>query len=83
VPDDPAILDAGSSMLAVFPQVDVTRVVSRTAFERGPDDVQTDVVVSTVPIDDDPDRAPAVVVCPLLRERDIRRLSRLLGEPTH
>ena len=72
-----------SRLLAVFPQVDVTRVVSRTAFERGPDDVETDVVVSTVPIDDDPDRAPAVVVSPLLRERDIRRLSRLLGEPTH
>src|SRR5438445_757512 len=72
-----------SRLLAVFPQVDVTRVVSRTAFERGPDDVETDVVVSTMPIDDDPDRAPAVVVSPLLRERDIRRLSRLLGEPTH
>jgi len=72
-----------SRLLAVFPQVDVTRVVSRTAFERGPDDVETDVVVSTVPIEDDPDRAPAVVVSPLLRERDIRRLSRLLGEPTH
>jgi len=54
--------------------------VSKTAYERGPDDRDTDVVVSTVPLGDDPN---AVVVSPLLRDRDIRRLSRLLGEPTH
>jgi transcriptional antiterminator len=72
-----------SRLLAVFPQVEVIRVVSKTAYERGPDDVATDVVVSTIPVGDDPDRLPSVVVSPLLRERDIRRLSRLLGEPTH
>ena len=72
-----------SRLLAVFPQVDVTRVVSKTAFERGPDGIATDVVVSTVPIEEDADGVPAVVVSPLLRQRDIRRLSRLLGEPTH
>jgi transcriptional antiterminator len=72
-----------SRLLAVFPQVEVTRVVSKTAFERGPDEVPADVVVSTVPIGDEPDRPPAVTVSPLLRDRDIRRLSRLLGEPTH
>jgi hypothetical protein len=33
-----------------------------------------------VPLGDDPN---SVVVSPLLRDRDIRRLSRLLGEPTH
>jgi mannitol operon transcriptional antiterminator len=72
-----------SRLLAVFPQVEVIRVVSKTVFERGPDDVPTDVVVSTIPIGDELDRLPSVVVSPLLRERDIRRLSRLLGEPTH
>jgi transcriptional antiterminator len=72
-----------SRLLAVFPQVEVTRVVSKTAFERGADDAATDVVVSTVPIGDEPDRIPSIVVSPLLRDRDIRRLSRLLGEPTH
>jgi mannitol operon transcriptional antiterminator len=72
-----------SRLLAVFPQVEVTRVVSKTAFERGKDDAATDVVVSTIPVGDDPDRVPSVVVSPLLRDRDIRRLSRLLGEPTH
>jgi mannitol operon transcriptional antiterminator len=72
-----------SRLLAVFPQVEVIRVVSKTAYERGPDDVPTDVVVSTIPVGEDPDRLPSVVVSPLLRERDIRRLSRLLGEPTH
>jgi mannitol operon transcriptional antiterminator len=71
-----------SRLLAVFPQVEVIRVVSKTVFERGPDDVPTDVVVSTIPVGDEFDR-PSVVVSPLLRERDIRRLSRLLGEPTH
>ncbi|HYN69479.1 MAG TPA: PRD domain-containing protein [Candidatus Eisenbacteria bacterium] len=71
-----------SRLLAVFPQVEVTRVVSKTAFERGPDDRDTDVVVSTVPLGDDAEEN-SVVVSPLLRDRDIRRLSRLLGEPTH
>lgn len=71
-----------SRLLAVFPQVEVVRVVSKTAFERA-QDVASDVVVSTVPLDDDPERGPSVVVSPLLRDRDIRRLSHVLGEPTH
>jgi transcriptional antiterminator len=72
-----------SRLLAVFPQVEIIRVISKTAFERGSDDVATDVVVSTVPLLDEDDEPPSVVVSPLLRDRDIRRLSRLLGEPTH
>jgi transcriptional antiterminator len=72
-----------SRLLAVFPQVDVSRVVSKTAFERDPDAFPTDVVVSTVPLLDEDDQVPSVVVSPLLHDRDIRRLSRLLGEPTH
>jgi transcriptional antiterminator len=72
-----------SRLLAVFPQVEISRVVSKTAFERGRDDVATDVVVSTVPVGDDPDRRPSIVVSPLLRDRDIKRLSHVLGEPTH
>jgi mannitol operon transcriptional activator len=71
-----------SRLLAVFPQVEVTRVVSKTAYERDPD-IEADVVVSTVPIGDDPDQGPSIVVSPLLRDRDIRRLSHVLGEPTH
>jgi transcriptional antiterminator len=72
-----------SRLLAVFPQVEITRVISKTAFDRGADDAATDVVVSTIPIGDELDRPPSVVVSPLLRDRDIRRLTRLLGEPTH
>ena len=71
-----------SRLLAVFPQVEVTRVVSKTAYERDPD-IAADVVVSTVPIGDDPEQGPSIVVSPLLRDRDIRRLSHVLGEPTH
>jgi transcriptional antiterminator len=71
-----------SRLLAVFPQVEVTRVVSKTAYERDPD-VATDVVVSTVPIGGDAEQGPSIVVSPLLRDRDIRRLSHVLGEPTH
>jgi transcriptional antiterminator len=71
-----------SRLLAVFPQIEVTRVVSKAAFERGRDDLGTDIVISTVPVaDGDPLRS--VVVSPLLRERDVRRLSHVLGEPTH
>ena len=72
-----------SRLLAVFPQVDVSRVVSKTVFERDPDAFPTDLVVSTVQLLDEDDPLPSVVVSPLLHDRDIRRLSRLLGEPTH
>jgi transcriptional antiterminator len=71
-----------SRLIAVFPQVDVVRVVSKTAFERDPN-VESDIVVSTVPIGDDQALGPSIVVSPLLRDRDIRRLSHVLGEPTH
>jgi transcriptional antiterminator len=72
-----------SRLLAVFPQIEVTRVVSKAAFERGRDDVGTDFVISTVPVGNDVDPLRSVVVSPLLRERDVRRLSHVLGEPTH
>lgn len=72
-----------SRLLAVFPQVEVSRVVSKTAFERDQEAHPTDVVVSTIPLLDEDDQLPTVVVSPLLHDRDIRRLSRLLGEPTH
>jgi mannitol operon transcriptional antiterminator len=72
-----------SRLLAVFPQIEVTRVVSKAAFERGKDDQGTDLVISTVPVGDDGESGRSVVVSPLLRERDVRRLSHLLGEPTH
>ena len=43
----------------------------------------TDLVVSTVPLEDEVANLQTVVVSPLLRERDLRRLSRILGEPAH
>jgi transcriptional antiterminator len=70
-----------SRLLAVFPQVDVTRVVSKSVYERDASDADVDVVVSTVPVEDE-SSLPTVVVSPLLRDGDVRRLSRLLGEPT-
>ncbi|TMG26301.1 MAG: transcription antiterminator [Chloroflexi bacterium] len=72
-----------SRLLAEFPQVEVGRVVSKTEYERDPEDPGTGLVVSTVPLDEEPDRPPTIVVSPLLHERDVRHLSRILGEPTH
>jgi transcriptional antiterminator len=71
-----------SRLLAVFPQVDVTRVVSKADYEREPGEEEADLVVSTIPLEHDDGRVPSVIVSPLLREGDVRRLSRLLGEPT-
>jgi mannitol operon transcriptional antiterminator len=71
-----------SRLLAEFPQVEVNRVVSKVEYERDPDD-GADLVVSTVSLDDVATPVPAILVNPLLRETDVRRLSRLLGEPTH
>ena len=71
-----------SRLLAEFPQVEVGRVVSKVEFERDPVD-GADLVVSTVSLDDVPSPAPTIVVSALLRENDVRRLSRMLGEPTH
>jgi len=71
-----------SRLSAEFPNVEITRVVSKTAFESDLDVAATDLVVSTVPLDQ-LSSVQTVVVSPLLRERDLRHLSRILGEPAH
>jgi transcriptional antiterminator len=71
-----------SRLSAEFPNVEITRVVSKTAFEKDVDLAATDLVVSTVPLDE-LGNVQTVVVSPLLRERDLRHLSRVLGEPAH
>lgn len=71
-----------SRLAAEFPHVEVTRVVSKTAFEQQFDAGATDVVVSTVPLEE-PALVQTVVVSPLLHDRDVRRLARIFGEPTH
>jgi len=72
-----------SRLSAEFPNVEITRVVSKTAFEEDLDAGASDLVVSTVPLDGQPAGLQFVVVTPLLRERDLRRLSQFLGEPAH
>ena len=72
-----------SRLSAEFPNVEITRVVSKTVFEKDVDIAATDLVVSTVPLEDEVANLQTVVVSPLLRERDLRRLSRILGEPVH
>ena len=69
-----------SRLLAEFPQVEVTQVVSKTAFEREPGAVAADFIVSTVPLEAPP-AVPWLVVNPLLQEGDVRRLTRMLGLP--
>jgi mannitol operon transcriptional antiterminator len=71
-----------SRLSAEFPNVEITRVVSKTVFEKDVDLAATDLVVSTIPLDELGD-VQTVVVSPLLRERDLRHLSRILGEPAH
>jgi len=71
-----------SRLAAEFPHVEVTRVVSKSVFEQKVDADSADVVVSTIPLDE-PSVVQTVVVSPLLRERDVRRLARIFGEPTH
>ena len=71
-----------SRLAAEFPHVEVTRVVSKSVFEQDVDADAADVVVSTVPLDE-PALVQTVVVSPLLRDRDVRRLARIFGEPTH
>jgi len=70
-----------SRLLAEFPQLEVVQVVSKTAFERETGDLSTDLVVSTVPLDG-LTGVPWIVVSPLLQERDVRRLSRLVDPAT-
>jgi transcriptional antiterminator len=72
-----------SRLLAEFPQVEVGKVISKAAFEDDVADAGTELVVSTVPLDDYAGSAPLVVVSPLLSERDVRRLTRLVGLPSH
>lgn len=72
-----------SRLLAEFPQVEVVRVVSKAAFELDDEDRDTDLIVSTVPLEGSEQAAQSLVVSPLLRERDVRRLSRILGAPAH
>ena len=71
-----------SRLAAEFPHIEVTRVVSKSAFEEKIDASAVDVVVSTVPLDEPAD-VQTVVVSPLLREKDVRKLARIFGEPTH
>ena len=67
-----------SRLVAEFPQIEVVRVVSKSAFETEPGD-EPDLVVSTIPLNDLPPNAAGLVVSPLLREADVRRLSRILS----
>ena len=71
-----------SRLSAEFPNIEITRVVSKTAFESDVDLAATDLVVSTIPLDE-LKSVQTVVVSPLLRERDLRHLSRILGDPAH
>jgi mannitol operon transcriptional antiterminator len=68
-----------SRLTAEFPQIEVIRVVSKSAFEAEPGD-EPDLVVSTIPLDEPPPGAHLLVVSPLLREADIRRLGKVLAE---
>jgi mannitol operon transcriptional antiterminator len=72
-----------SRLLAEFPQVEIVRVVSKAAFELDERDLDTDLIVSTVPLEATDGAGRSLVVSPLLRERDVRRLSRVLGAPAH
>ena len=70
-----------SRLVAEFPQIEIVRVVSKSAFETEPGE-EPDLVVSTIPLDDLPAPTIAIVVSPLLREADVRRLGRFLGGMT-
>jgi hypothetical protein len=70
-----------SRLVAEFPQIEVVRVVSKSAFETEPGE-EPDLVISTIPLDDLREPTPSIVVSPLLREADVRRLGRALGGMT-
>ena len=70
-----------SRLLAEFPQAEVVQVFSKTAFEGASDMLPTDLMISTVPLEGFAGDVPAVVVNPLLLERDVRHLTRYLGLP--
>jgi transcriptional antiterminator len=70
-----------SRLVAEFPQIEIVRVVSKSAFETEPGE-EPDLVISTIPLDDLREPTPSIVVSPLLREADVRRLGRALGGMT-
>jgi hypothetical protein len=67
-----------SRLVAEFPQIEVVRVVSKSGYESEPGE-EPDLVVSTIPLVDPPAGPASLVVSPLLREADIRRLGRFLS----
>jgi mannitol operon transcriptional antiterminator len=69
-----------SRLLAEFPQLDVVRVVSKAGLHPAPDQSvePTELVITTIPLDDVPPTATTVVVSPLLREGDVRRISKAI-----
>jgi transcriptional antiterminator len=72
-----------SRLLAEFPQVEVGKVISKAAFEDELADTASEVVISTVPLEGYEGTVPLIVVSPLLNERDVRRLTKLVGLPSH
>jgi mannitol operon transcriptional antiterminator len=70
-----------SRLAAEFPQIEVVRVVSKAAFETEPGE-ELDLVVSTIPLDDAADAPVSLVVSPLLREADVRRIGRAVAALT-
>jgi mannitol operon transcriptional antiterminator len=70
-----------SRLLAEFPQLEVAQVVSKIAFEHEESAVPSDLVISTVPLRGSSGSVPVLIVSPLLEQRDVRRLARLLELP--
>jgi transcriptional antiterminator len=70
-----------SRLVAEFPQIEVIRVVSQSAFETEPGE-EPDLVVSTITLDEQALPMNSIVVSPLLREADVRRLGRVLAGMT-
>jgi transcriptional antiterminator len=70
-----------SRLVAEFPQIEVIRVVSKTAFETEPGE-EPDLVVSTIALDELAPPMNSIIVSPLLREADVRRLGRVLAGMT-
>lgn len=68
-----------SRIVAEFPQIEVVRVVSKAGFETEPGD-EPDLVVSTIPLEDAPGAPLSLVVSPLLREADVRRIGRAVAQ---
>src|SRR6185312_6331040 len=58
-----------SRLLAEFPQVDVVRVVSKAGLHAATEEL-TELVVTTIPLDEAPPTATIVALSPLLRQPD-------------